>query len=84
MSVLLLMVRAYALQGEFSDHRLYQFLPPVAGRAVDAVDMVQCEAEGESFQLPHFTPRGLRHLVQLDVLESLSPVLDMQVGKRRV
>jgi splicing factor 3B subunit 3 len=64
--------------GEFSDHRLYQFVPPGAGAAPDAVDMVQCEAEGERFQLPHFKPRGLRHLVLLDSLESLSPVLDLQ------
>jgi hypothetical protein len=35
---------------------------------------VLCEAEGEQFQLPHFAPRALRHLVQLDALESLAPV----------
>jgi len=33
---------------------------------------------GETFELPHFTPRGLRNLVLLDQLESLSPVLDLQ------
>lgn len=66
------------IAGEFSDHRLYQFLAPVAGRAADVVDMVQCEADGEQFQLPHFTPRGLRHLVQLDELRSLAPVLDFK------
>ena len=63
--------------GEFADHRLYQLVSPAAGRGEDAVNMVQCEAEGEKFQLAHFEPRGLRNLVLLDSIESLAPVLDL-------
>jgi splicing factor 3B subunit 3 len=63
--------------GEFADHRLYQFVVPAAGRSEDVLNMVQCEAEGERFLLPHFEPRGLRNLVLLDSIESLAPVLDL-------
>ncbi|CAM9268447.1 unnamed protein product [Chrysoparadoxa australica] len=73
------------LASEFSNHMLFQFSGLGGGEG--AVVSTRCDdpdlgddAESASKAAPTFKPGPLQNLVQLDEMESLSPVTDMLVG----
>lgn len=64
---------------EFGNHSLYQFLS--IGKQEEDTDLIEVpvEIEGETIVIPHFKPRPLKHLLLVDDVDSLSPIIDAKV-----